>query len=299
MGLLEQFKQGLSRTRAVLATDVGDLVRGLAKLDAATLDSLEDTLVAADFGPAAAAEILVAVRRDLSGGSDPSLIRQTLKEKVRAILDIPGPAVAPGNPHVIFVVGVNGAGKTTTIGKLAARFKAAGESTLIVAADTFRAAAVGQLSTWADRAGAAFHESREGQDPASVVTDGLRKARSAGTRRVLVDTAGRLQNKTHLMAELAKMGRVAAREAEGAPHETLLVLDATTGSNGLAQAQEFARAIPLTGLVLTKLDGTAKGGIAVAIVSAMKVPIRFVGLGEAIDDLVPFDATSFAEGLLG
>ena len=299
MGLLEQFKQGLSRTRAVLTTDVGDLVRGLAKLDTATLDSLEDTLVAADFGPSASADILVAVRRDLTGGADPSLIRETLKERVQAILDIRGPEVAQGDPHVIFVVGVNGVGKTTTIGKLAARFKAAGESTLIVAADTFRAAAVGQLKTWADRAGASFHESREGQDPASVVTDGLRKARAAGTRRVLVDTAGRLQNKAHLMAELAKMGRIAAREAEGAPHETLLVLDATTGSNGLAQAQEFARAIPLTGLVLTKLDGTAKGGIAVAIVSAMKVPIRFVGLGEAIDDLVPFDATSFAEGLLG
>ena len=299
MGLLEQFKQGLSRTHAVLTTDVGDLVRGLAKLDTATLDSLEDTLVAADFGPSASADILVAVRRDLTGGSDPSLIRETLKVKVRAILDIRGPEVAQGDPHVIFVVGVNGVGKTTTIGKLAARFKGAGESTLIVAADTFRAAAVGQLKTWADRAGASFHESREGQDPASVVTDGLRKARAAGTRRVLVDTAGRLQNKAHLMAELAKMGRIAAREAEGAPHETLLVLDATTGSNGLAQAQEFARAIPLTGLVLTKLDGTAKGGIAVAIVSAMKVPIRFVGLGEAIDDLVPFDATSFAEGLLG
>ena len=299
MGLLEQFKQGLSRTRAVLTTDVGDLVRGLAKLDTATLDSLEETLVAADFGPSASADILVAVRRDLTGGSDPSLIRETLKVKVRAILDIRGPEVAQGDPHVIFVVGVNGVGKTTTIGKLAARFKAAGESTLIIAADTFRAAAVGQLKTWADRAGASFHESREGQDPASVVTDGLRKARAAGTRRVLVDTAGRLQNKAHLMAELAKMGRIAAREAEGAPHETLLVLDATTGSNGLAQAQEFARAIPLTGLVLTKLDGTAKGGIAVAIVSAMKVPIRFVGLGEAIDDLVPFDATSFAEGLLG
>ena len=299
MGLLEQFKQGLSRTRAVLTTDVGDLVRGLAKLDTATLDSLEDTLVAADFGPSASADILVAVRRDLTGGADPSLIRETLKERVQAILDIRGPEVAQGDPHVIFVVGVNGVGKTTTIGKLAARFKAAGESTLIIAADTFRAAAVGQLKTWADRAGASFHESREGQDPASVVTDGLRKARAAGTRRVLVDTAGRLQNKAHLMAELAKMGRIAAREAEGAPHETLLVLDATTGSNGLAQAQEFARAIPLTGLVLTKLDGTAKGGIAVAIVSAMKVPIRFVGLGEAIDDLVPFDATSFAEGLLG
>jgi fused signal recognition particle receptor len=199
---------------------------------------------------------------------------------------------------VIFVVGVNGVGKTTTIGKLAARFRAGGESTLIVAADTFRAAAVGQLKTWADRAGAAFHESREGQDPASVVTDGLRKARAAGTNKVLVDTAGRLQNKSHLMAELSKMGRIAARECEGAPHETLLVLDATTGSNGLAQAQEFARAIPLTGLVLTKLDGTAKGGIAVAIVSAMKVPIRFVGLGEGLSDLAPFDARSFAESLL-
>lgn len=298
MGLLEQFKQGLSRTRAVLTTDVSDLVRGLAKLDAATLDTLEERLVAADFGPAAAGEILRAIRRDLAGGSDPALIRDTLKAKVRSILDIKGPAVTDGNPHVIFVVGVNGVGKTTTIGKLAGRYRAAGESTLIVAADTFRAAAVGQLKTWADRAGAAFHESREGQDPASVVTDGLRKARAAGTRRVLVDTAGRLQNKVHLMAELAKMGRIAAREAEGAPHETLLVLDATTGSNGLAQAQEFARAIPLTGLVLTKLDGTAKGGIAVAIVSTLKVPIRFVGLGEGLDDLVPFDPASFAQSLL-
>ncbi len=298
MGLLEQFKQGLSRTRAILNSDVGDLVRGLAKLDAHTLDSLEEALLAADFGPASAADIILALRRDLLSGSDQTLIRETLKEKVRSILDIPSLEIVQGNPHVIFVVGVNGVGKTTTIGKLAARFRAASESVLIVAADTFRAAAVGQLKTWADRAGASFHESREGQDPASVVTDGLRKARAAGTRRVLVDTAGRLQNKTHLMAELAKMGRIAARETEGAPHETLLVLDATTGSNGLAQALEFARAIPLTGLVITKLDGTAKGGIAVAIVSAMKVPIRYVGLGEGLDDLVPFDARAFTEGLL-
>ncbi|MEO8362380.1 MAG: signaling recognition particle receptor family protein, partial [Vicinamibacteria bacterium] len=261
MGLLEQFKQGLTRTRAILNSDVVDLVKGLAKLDESTLESLEDALVAADFGPAAAREILVAIRKDLDSGSDPSLIRVTLKEKVRSILDIPGPVVTQGNPHVIFVVGVNGVGKTTTIGKLSARFRSAGESTLIVAADTFRAAAVGQLKTWADRSGAAFHESREGQDPASVVTDGLRKAKASGIKRVLVDTAGRLQNKAYLMAELAKMGRIAAREAAGAPHETLLVLDATTGSNGLLQAQEFARAIPLTGLVLTKLDGTAKGGI--------------------------------------
>lgn len=298
MGLLEQFKQGLSRTRAVLNTDVSDLVRGLAKLDTTTLDSLEEALVRADFGPAAAGEILLAIRRDLTGGSDPALIRSALREKVRAILDIRGPEVKQGRPHVIFVVGVNGVGKTTTIGKMAARYRDAGETTLIVAADTFRAAAVGQLKTWADRASASFHESREGQDPASVVTDGLRKARLAGTKRVLVDTAGRLQNKSHLMAELAKMGRIAAREAEGAPHETLLVLDATTGSNGLAQAQEFARAIPLTGLVLTKLDGTAKGGIAVAIVSALKVPIRFVGLGEGLNDLVAFDAQSFSQSLL-
>ncbi len=298
MGLLEQFKQGLSRTRAILTADVGDLVRGLATLDSRTLELLEDALVAADFGPAAAKDIIVALRKDLESGADPALVHQTLREKIRNLLDIAGPPVLEGSPHVIFVVGVNGVGKTTTIGKLAARFRADGQSTLIVAGDTFRAAAVGQLKTWADRAGAAFHESREGQDPASVVTDGLRKARAAGTKRVLVDTAGRLQNKSHLMAELSKMARIAARESEGAPHETLLVLDATTGSNGLAQAQEFARAVPLTGLVLTKLDGTAKGGIAVAIVSAMKVPIRFVGLGEGLSDLAPFDALSFAESLL-
>jgi len=299
MGLLDQFKQGLARTRAILTSDVSDLVRGLATLDTTTLESLEDALLRADFGPSAAAEILTAVRRDLQTGADAATVRNTLRAKIQGLLEIPGPAVTQGRPHVIFVVGVNGVGKTTTIGKLAGRFQKAGESTLIVAADTFRAAAVAQLQTWADRSGAAFHGSREGQDPASVVTDALRKAGAAGTRRVLVDTAGRLQNKTHLMAELAKMGRIAAREAAGAPHETLLVLDATTGSNGLAQAQEFARAIPLTGLVLTKLDGTAKGGIAVAIVSSMKVPIRYVGLGESIDDLVPFDPALFAEGLLG
>jgi fused signal recognition particle receptor len=298
MGLLEQFKQGLARSRAILNTDVSDLVRGLANLDTDTLESLEETLVASDFGPKASGEILLAIRKDLQGGADPALIRTSLKNKIESLLDIQGKAVTEGDPHVIFVVGVNGVGKTTTIGKLAARFRAAGESTLIVAADTFRAAAVGQLKTWAERAGAGFHGSREGQDPASVVTDALRKARADGIKRVLVDTAGRLQNKSHLMAELAKMGRIAAREAEGAPHETLLVLDATTGSNGLSQAQEFARAIPLTGLVLTKLDGTAKGGIAVAIVKEMNVPIQYVGLGEGVDDLVPFDARSFAQGLL-
>ena len=182
MGLLDQFKQGLSRTRAILTAPVGDLVRGLAKLDAPTLDALEDALIFADFGPSAAAEIILAIRRDLDSGSDAALIRTTLKHKVRGILDIEGPAVPEGHPHVIFVVGVNGVGKTTTIGKLAQRFRTASETTLIVAADTFRAAAVEQLKAWAVRSGALFHESREGQDPASVVTDGLRKAKALGTR---------------------------------------------------------------------------------------------------------------------
>jgi fused signal recognition particle receptor len=299
MGLLEQFKQGLSRTRAVLTTDVGDLVRGLAKLDATTLDSLEDTLVAADFGPAAAREILVAVRKDLTGGSDPSLIRETLKEKVRAILDIPGPAVVPGNPHVIFIVGVNGVGKTTTIGKLAARYRTAGESTLIVAADTFRAAAVGQLKTWADRAGASFHESREGQDPASVVTDALRKAKAAGTRRVLVDTAGRLQNKAHLMQELQKVVRVIRRLDPTAPHETMIVLDASLGQNAVAQARQFHEAIGLTGITMTKLDAGGKGGVLLTLAGELKVPVRFIGIGEQAADMDVFDAAEFAAALTG
>jgi fused signal recognition particle receptor len=197
------------------------------------------------------------------------------------------------------MVGVNGAGKTTTIGKLAAGWIGEGRSVLLCAADTFRAAAAEQLEAWASRAGAAFHRGAEGADPSSVLTDALRSARARGTDAVLVDTAGRLHTKANLMAELAKMARVAGREVPGAPHETLLVLDATVGSNGLAQGREFAKAGGVTGLVLTKLDGTAKGGVAVAVVRELGVPIRYVGVGEKVEDLLPFDAAAFAAGLVG
>jgi fused signal recognition particle receptor len=200
---------------------------------------------------------------------------------------------------VVFVVGVNGAGKTTTIGKLAAGWAGEGRSVLLCAADTFRAAAAEQLEVWASRSGAAFHRGAEGADPSAVLTDALRSARARGTDAVLVDTAGRLHTKSNLMVELAKMARVAGREVPGAPHETLLVLDATVGNNGLSQGREFAKAGGVTGLVLTKLDGTAKGGIAVAVVRELGVPIRYVGVGEKIEDLLPFDAEAFAAGLLG
>jgi fused signal recognition particle receptor len=202
-------------------------------------------------------------------------------------------------PWVVFVIGVNGSGKTTTIGKLAAGWKGDGRSVLVCAADTFRAAAAEQLEVWAARAGAAFHRGAEGADPSSVLTDALRAARTGGLDAVLVDTAGRLHTKANLMAELAKMARVAGREVRGAPHETLLVLDATVGSNGLAQAREFTKAAGVTGLVLAKLDGTARGGVAVAVVRELGVPIRWVGVGETADDLLPFDASSFARGLVG
>ena len=227
-------------------------------------------------------------------------MRAVLKEEIRRAVDR-APETRPfaRRPWVVFVVGVNGVGKTTTIAKLAHAWKAEGRTTLLCAADTFRAAAAEQLEIWAHRTGSPFHRGAEGADPSAVLTDGLRAARSRGYDAVLVDTAGRLHTKGNLMAELAKMARVAGKEVPGAPHETLLVLDATVGSNGLVQGREFAKAAGVTGLVLTKLDGTAKGGVAVAVVRALGVPIRYVGVGETPDDLLPFDARAFAEGLVG
>jgi len=204
-----------------------------------------------------------------------------------------------GKPHVIFVVGVNGGGKTTTVGKLAHKEREAGRKPIVVAADTFRAAAIEQLERWAERAGVDLIKHRDGADPAAVVFDALKAAQARGADTVLVDTAGRLHTKTNLMAELEKLTRIAGREIDGAPHEVLLVVDATTGQNGLAQAQEFTRAAGLTGVVLTKLDGTAKGGVALGIHRRLGVPVRFVGVGEAIDDLLDFDAEAFLDGLLG
>jgi fused signal recognition particle receptor len=302
VSLLDRLKLGLTRTRRVLNTPVEDLVRGRRPLDPADLDSVEEALLAADLGVAAVGEAMELLRARsgeiVEGGAE--AMRAVLREQVRSSLDR-RPSVLPfsSKPWVVFVVGVNGAGKTTTIGKLAAAWKMEGRTTLVCAADTFRAAAAEQVEVWAHRAGAAFHRGPEGADPSAVLTDALRMAPSRGVDAVLVDTAGRLHTKGNLMAELAKMARVAGKEVPGAPHETLLVLDATTGSNGLAQGREFTKAAGVTGLVLTKLDGTAKGGVAVAVVRELGVPIRYVGVGESVEDLLPFDAAAFAESLVG
>jgi len=298
----ERFRDGLKRTRQVLNTPVEDIVKGRRLLDGADLASVEEALIAADLGMPAVADALEVLRArsaEIARGGLPAM-RALLRDEIRKAVDRPR-AVEPfsARPWVVFVVGVNGVGKTTTIGKIAAAWKAEGRTTLLCAADTFRAAAAEQLSVWAERAGSPFHRGAEGADPSAVLTDALRAARSRGYDAVLVDTAGRLHTKGNLMAELSKMARVAGREVPGAPHETLLVLDATVGSNGLAQGREFARAAGVTGLVLTKLDGTAKGGIAVAVVRELEVPIRYVGVGETVEDLVPFDAAAFAEGLIG
>ena len=299
---LGRFRKGLERTRDILSADVEDLVRGRRPLKPEDLDKVEEGLIAADFGlPATrqAMEVLRAKSAQIwTGGAE--AMRSMLRDEIRSILTRPtGVVPFATKPWVVFVVGVNGVGKTTTIGKLAAAWKAEGRTTLVCAADTFRAAAAEQLEIWARRTGAPFHRGAEGADPSAVLTDALRIARSKGHDAVLVDTAGRLHTKGNLMAELGKMARVAGREVPGAPHETLLVLDATLGSNALNQGREFAKAGGVTGLVVTKLDGTAKGGVAVAVVRDLGVPIRYVGVGEAVEDLLPFDAAAFADALVG
>lgn len=299
-GVVDRLKKGLSRTRDILNTDVTDLARGRRPLQPEDLDAIEESLIAADMGLAATQQAMQVVREKSAQvwtGGAPAM-RALLREETRKALQRPlGVQPFSATPWVVFVVGVNGVGKTTTIGKLAHAWRKEGRSTLLCAADTFRAAAAEQLQIWAERTNAPFHRGAEGADPAAVLTDGLRAARVRGHQAVLVDTAGRLHTKGNLMAELAKMARVAGREVPGAPHETLLVLDATVGSNALAQGREFAKAAGVTGLVLTKLDGTAKGGVAVAVVRELGVPIRYVGVGESLDDLLPFDAAAFAESL--
>lgn len=302
LSFLDRLKRGLTRTRDILNADVEDLARGRRPLKPEDLDDIEEALIAADMGLAATQDAMGVLRERSAqiwtGGVQ--AMRALLLEEIRKAVDRPLPT-APFSmrPWVVFVVGVNGVGKTTTIGKLARAWKAEARTTLLCAADTFRAAAAEQLRIWSERTGSPFHPGTEGADPSAVLTDGLRAAKGRGHDCVLVDTAGRLHTKGNLMAELAKMARVAGREVPGAPHETLLVLDATVGSNGLAQGREFAKAAGVTGIVLTKLDGTAKGGIAVAVVRELGVPIRYVGVGEGADDLLPFDAAAFAEGLFG
>ncbi len=261
-----------------------------------TLDALEEALIAADVGVAAADRIVRAVQARAAVGGD---LRDLVKDELRDILKAADREVPRDNvrPHVVLVVGVNGTGKTTTVGKLARLMKEQGVPPLICAADTFRAAAVEQLEIWANRAGVDILRARQGADPAAVVFDAVASARAKGRAAVLIDTAGRLHTRLNLMSELDKIRRIVAREVDGAPHEVLLVLDATVGQNGLVQAREFLQAAGVTGVVLTKLDGTAKGGIAVAIAHDLKLPIRYVGVGEAIDDLIPFSPDEYVDAL--
>jgi fused signal recognition particle receptor len=302
MGVFGRIRESLARTKQQIVDRFDDIVRradaperrGKA-VDVDTIDALEEILITADVGLAASARIVRAVRQHAaeSGG-----LRAAVKDEIRSIFSATDrPIAVDHRPRITLVVGVNGTGKTTTVGKLANLWRAEGTRPLICAADTFRAAAVEQLEIWAKRAEVDMVRAREGSDPAAVVFDAISSARAKGLDPVLVDTAGRLHTRVNLMNELEKIRRVAAREVVGAPQETLLVLDATVGQNGLTQAREFMGASGVNGIVLTKLDGTAKGGVAVAIAHDLKLPIRYVGTGEGIEDLVAFSADEYVDGL--
>ncbi len=301
MGFFDKIKSGLEKTKKSFSTRLNSVVAGFTGENEEFFDELEELLITSDVGAETSMEAVERLRdlvkqRGYRGSEE---VRGALAEILTEMLAGSGGELKlDTKPSVILVVGVNGVGKTTTIGKLANRLTDEGKKVLLAAGDTFRAAAADQLKIWADRTGADFVRHEEGSDPAAVVFDALNAAKARGTDVVIVDTAGRLHNKSNLMNELAKIGRVITREAPGASVETLLVLDATTGQNGLNQAMEFKKTVGLTGIVLTKLDGTAKGGIVFAIVSQLGVPVRYVGVGEQADDLVPFDSGEFLEALL-
>ncbi|HEY0377099.1 MAG TPA: signal recognition particle-docking protein FtsY [Pyrinomonadaceae bacterium] len=302
-----RFRRAISATRESLSETIDNVFQSRKKIDAELLDELEEALIAADIGVPTTMHILETVRRGIARNqiNDIAALKQAIKTELLNILQasegggIASEVGVPENvsPYVMMVVGVNGVGKTTTIGKLAQRIKAEGNDVLICAADTFRAAASEQLAIWAERTGVPLIQQKQGTDPAAVLFDSLKAAKARNSDVLIVDTAGRLHNKSNLMAELEKMKRVAGREVEGAPHETLLVVDAVTGQNGLEQARQFLKVAGVTGIVLTKLDGTAKGGIAVAIAKELNLPIRYAGIGEKVDDLVVFDPEQYVNGL--
>jgi fused signal recognition particle receptor len=313
--LLEKLKASVTKTKAVLSETVDNIFQGEKKIDASLLKQLETALLSADLGVRTTKEILESVREKLDRNalSDASQLKREIKSHIIKIFAASAssapstahPLAGPGSatstngqgPRVIFVVGVNGAGKTTSIGKLANLLRKDKFSVMLCAADTFRAAAVEQLEIWAHRNGIEVIKQKSGADPAAVVYDAVAAAKARSTDALIVDTAGRLHTKSNLMAELEKMKRTAAKVIPGAPHDVLLVLDATTGQNGLTQAREFTSSVRVTGIILTKLDGTAKGGIVVAIARELGLPIRFVGTGEQINDLVPFDPETYVNSL--
>ncbi len=302
MGLLGRIREGLSRTTRQIVGRFDEIVRAAdtperrtRPVDVETVEALEELLISADIGVATTSRIIAAVTKQSRDGAS---LRDLVKQEIRNVFAaVDQPIAVTAHPQVTLIVGVNGTGKTTTVGKLANLLRSQGKTPLICAADTFRAAAVEQLEIWANRAGVDMVRAREGADPAAVVFDAITSGKAKGRDPILIDTAGRLHTRVNLMNELDKIKRIAAREIPGAPHEVLLVLDATVGQNGVAQAREFMSVAGVNGIVLTKLDGTAKGGVAVAIAHDLKLPIRYVGVGEEIDDLVPFSADEYVDSL--
>jgi fused signal recognition particle receptor len=302
LGFFDRLREGLSRTTQQIVNRFDEIVQQADEgehrtrpVDVDTIEALEELLVAADIGIPATELIVTAVKSRVRKGES---LRDLVKDEIRRIFDgVERPSTNGHRPHVTLIVGVNGTGKTTTVGKLANLLKSTGSQPLICAADTFRAAAVEQLEIWATRANVDIVRAKEGSDPAAVVFDAIQSGKARGRDPILIDTAGRLHNRVNLMNELDKIRRVAARATEGAPHEVLLVLDATVGQNGLQQAREFTNVAGVTGIVLTKLDGTAKGGVAVAIANDLKLPIQYVGVGEGIDDLIPFSPQEYVDAL--
>jgi fused signal recognition particle receptor len=300
-GLFDRMKQAVTRTRENLAERIDAVVSIGKEIDRNTLDELEATLLSADLGTATTQQVLSKLREkaDRKQIKDVEELKRLLKDELLSILSAANarPVQAIDGPEVILVVGVNGTGKTTTIGKLSQVFRSQGKNVLLCAADTFRAAAIEQLEIWGERTGTEVIKTKPGGDPAAVLFDALQAAVARKSDYVIVDTAGRLHTRTSLMAELEKMRRTAQRIIPGAPHETLLVMDATTGQNGLQQARMFTESAGVTGIVLTKLDGTAKGGVVVAICRELGLPVRFVGVGEKVGDLLPFDSKEFVDSL--
>ena len=299
MGFFSKIKEGLKKTKDAMMRQVEGVIHSFTKIDEDFLEELEEILIMSDMGAITAEDICNQLRRKIkeTGVTDPAEVKGLLKEIVADMLREDEPMKLSTSPSIIFVIGVNGAGKTTTIGKLAANFKAQGKKTLVGAADTFRAAAIEQLEVWIQRSGVEIVKHQEGSDPAAVVYDSIEAAKARHADILLIDTAGRLHNKKNLMDELGKMFRIVNQRAEGCDVETLLVLDATTGQNAVNQAEQFMQAAKITGIVLTKLDGTAKGGIVVAIKNQLGLPVRYVGVGEKIDDLQEFVPEDFVEAL--